>query len=422
MKEIPKVPVTLMLCLIFLLLAAWKPFQTKILFNFIGFLVILIILYFDSKKTEDRYDRNLLLGLLGVSILVFLIFKEIDQVTLTLRIGAISAYVLLHGVLLIGPWSRFSTRILKFYFYRRHLGVSVLLLGLLHVALVFSTYFNFSIKDALQSIFIFYGSAALLLLTWLGLSSWDVLQKRVKPLMWKVLHAILLVVFLAEGFYAVSVQEELASLHYAMIGLMTLFWLVVAPYGGVKKIMRTYIFGWKQLHVLIWVIYVSLILHVWFGWISFNTMIYKVVFWLLVLLVVGSHAYGWFTRYIEDKKILSRIRKIGKAEDGFVGVDYVKNFVGKGRKSYVDGLPVAIFKNGDEFIAVGDTCAHQKGPLHLGRLINDCIECPWHYWIYNSEGKYLGKEGFSVAKYSVRVKDGIVFVKKVSDEVNSFHP
>ena len=414
MREVPKVPTVLFLCVIFLLLALWKPFQSNILFNFVGLLVILFVMYTQTAKKEDKYDQYLIFALLIVTLVSFFTFN-LDQVTLTLRIAAISAYLLLHAVLLIGPWSRLSPRVLKFYFYRRHLGVLVLLLGSLHVALVISTYFNFSFADALQSIFILYGSAAILLLTWLGLSSWDVLQKRVKPIWWKVLHAILLLIFITEAAFAISLQQELASLHFAVIGLLILFWLFVAPYSIIKKIMKTYVFGWKQLHVLIWVIYVSLIMHVWFGWITFNSLLFKIVFWFLVMFVFASHGYGWFRRYSEDKKINNRINKINRAEDGFVGVDYVKNFSDKGRKSYVDGLPVAIFKNHDKFMVVGDTCAHQKGPLHKGRLINGCIECPWHYWIYNSSGQYLGKEKFAVAKYDVKVKDGIVFVKKVSD-------
>jgi len=37
--------------------------------------------------------------------------------------------------------------------------------------------------------------------------------------------------------------------------------------------------------------------------------------------------------------------------------------------------------------AMKDRCVHRGTALSLGRVVNNCIECPYHGWRYNSEGK-----------------------------------
>ena len=37
--------------------------------------------------------------------------------------------------------------------------------------------------------------------------------------------------------------------------------------------------------------------------------------------------------------------------------------------------------------AMKDLCVHRGTALSLGKVVNDCIECPYHGWRYNSEGK-----------------------------------
>jgi methionine sulfoxide reductase heme-binding subunit len=397
-----------------------KPFRDNVLYLSILFLFISIVIYWRSKRKEDLYDRYLLGTFLISLTIVKLIWSDLDQVTLTLRTAAIFSFTLINLVLLIGPWSRFSSKIRKLYFYRRHLGVSALLIGGLHVANVYSTYFNYSINAALQSIFIFYGLSAFFLLFWLGLTSWDVLQKKVQPLYWKLLHATLLVSYLGIALYLYliqkSINEPTLNYHLIMIGFFTLIWLIIAPYSLIKKIMKTYIFGWKQVHVLIYVIYVSLILHVWLGVVTFENLIIKVIFWSLIFLVLGSHLTGWVSKFISDYKINKKIKVINntieKDNKKFVGLAYVKDFKeGVGVKSYIEKKPIAIFMKGKDFFAISNLCAHQKGPIHQGRLLNNSVECPWHYWIYNIQnGDYLGKEKFCLPVYETIIKNGIVFV------------
>ena len=39
--------------------------------------------------------------------------------------------------------------------------------------------------------------------------------------------------------------------------------------------------------------------------------------------------------------------------------------------------------------AMEDLCIHRGTALSLGKVVDDCIECPYHGWRYNSEGKCL---------------------------------
>lgn len=42
------------------------------------------------------------------------------------------------------------------------------------------------------------------------------------------------------------------------------------------------------------------------------------------------------------------------------------------------GLPVMLLRHAGRLTAVLDRCTHRGAPLHEGRLVDGCIECPWH--------------------------------------------
>lgn len=50
----------------------------------------------------------------------------------------------------------------------------------------------------------------------------------------------------------------------------------------------------------------------------------------------------------------------------------------EGLRVEVEGTPIALFKVGDEVLAIGDTCPHQEGPLSEGAVENGQVTCPWH--------------------------------------------
>jgi nitrite reductase/ring-hydroxylating ferredoxin subunit len=40
--------------------------------------------------------------------------------------------------------------------------------------------------------------------------------------------------------------------------------------------------------------------------------------------------------------------------------------------------PLVVYRDGTTIRALHDTCAHAGGPLHEGKLVDGCVECPWH--------------------------------------------
>lgn len=44
----------------------------------------------------------------------------------------------------------------------------------------------------------------------------------------------------------------------------------------------------------------------------------------------------------------------------------------------VQGRSVVLVRSGGTVSAIGDTCGHWVGPPAEGRLVDGCLECPWH--------------------------------------------
>ncbi|KIQ96548.1 FAD-dependent oxidoreductase [Lysobacter sp. A03] len=46
---------------------------------------------------------------------------------------------------------------------------------------------------------------------------------------------------------------------------------------------------------------------------------------------------------------------------------------------HVDGKPVILVRQGEDFFALGAVCTHQGGPLAEGLVIDGGVRCPWHH-------------------------------------------
>lgn len=66
---------------------------------------------------------------------------------------------------------------------------------------------------------------------------------------------------------------------------------------------------------------------------------------------------------------------------------------------------IALFRQGDTYYAIGNTCTHQGGPLCEGELKDGEIECPWHGAHFRlSTGEATGPPAvMNVPCYNVRV-------------------
>ncbi len=383
---------------------------------FVPLLVLLIVCGLFLAKRQ-RADAILVGCILLWYIAAKLLFPSLDNSTLVLRASAILSFCILTLVLLIGPWSFFSKRVLSWYHYRRHLGVSALLVAYLHVALVMTTYYNLSVDQALQNSFTVFGLSAFMIMLWLGVTSWDLVQKKVKPWMWGSLHSVLLLLYIAliYKWFAIQKNDSFTPIFLAWMGLFIIYWIASSPLV-IRFVMKTKPFGWKQVHSLVHVAYGSLVLHVFFGILLQKEWGIKIMFFSFPVIVYLSHASGWLKRVIDDHYVRQNNRTISRTimESGkqFIGVarlDQLKQ--GKGKKVLIGGKPIALFMHNNEVRAVSDVCAHQKGPLHKGRILGEFVECPWHHWTYNLKDG-CGPPGFHdcVPCYPVKVVEGVVFV------------
>jgi nitrite reductase/ring-hydroxylating ferredoxin subunit/uncharacterized membrane protein len=80
------------------------------------------------------------------------------------------------------------------------------------------------------------------------------------------------------------------------------------------------------------------------------------------------------------------------------------------------GVPVVLFRQGEQICAISATCPHAGGPLDEGALSGNVVECPWHGSRFRlCDGRVLtGPATVNAPRYEVRVSNGQVEVKRAS--------
>jgi nitrite reductase/ring-hydroxylating ferredoxin subunit/uncharacterized membrane protein len=82
-----------------------------------------------------------------------------------------------------------------------------------------------------------------------------------------------------------------------------------------------------------------------------------------------------------------------------------------------EGVPTAakagaqslvVVRTGSTVLALHAQCAHAGGPLAEGRLVDGCIECPWHYSRYDmaTGRRTQGPTTYDQPRYDVRAAEG----------------
>ena len=68
---------------------------------------------------------------------------------------------------------------------------------------------------------------------------------------------------------------------------------------------------------------------------------------------------------------------------------------------------VLVVRIGDRLHALHNVCAHAGGPLNEGRLVDGCIECPWHYSRFDlADGEARrGPTVYDQPSYEIRTAD-----------------
>jgi nitrite reductase/ring-hydroxylating ferredoxin subunit/DMSO/TMAO reductase YedYZ heme-binding membrane subunit len=315
---------------------------------------------------QKRFYDLVLVGGVAVYLIVFGVLTELlfpfvtDEIMLMRALGT-AAFLLLHIILCIGPLCRLSPKFLPLLYNRRHAGVTMFVLALAHAGLVLATYHAAGDVNPLLSIFVSSpvdGTGA-------GIP------------------------FQPFGFFALIILFLMAATSHD-------FWLanLSAPV-------------WKSLHMLVYVAYGLLILHVTFGALQGETsLVYLAATALGLLTVLGLHLTAARRERAKDAE---SVRSNG---DGYVDACSVAEIPeNRARMVCLSGERVAIFKYDGKISAVSNVCQHQNGPLGEGKIIYGCITCPWHGYQYKPDtGASPPPFVEKVPTFNVRVKDGRVFV------------
>jgi sulfoxide reductase heme-binding subunit YedZ len=341
---------------------------------------------------KRRYD-----AIAGVGVIAYLALflasqaalrPELTIETLLIRAFGSAAFVMLHVVLSVGPLTRLDRRFLPLLYNRRHLGVMTFSLGLAHGLFALVQFHGFGTLDPLVSVFVSnprYDAAIALLAAFTQLPA---------------LGSFSQIPFQPFGLLALVILFLMAATSHD-------FWLhnLTAPV-------------WKALHMGVYVAYASLVLHVMFGVLQGET--HPALAWMLAFA-----AAGLLSLHVAAAKREARLDVMADAAPAAVAS--TASATNEGR--YVDvcavgdiperravitclsGERVAIFRYDGKVSALSNVCQHQNGPLGEGRIVNDCVVCPWHGY------EYLPDTGASpppftekVPTFKVRLSGGRVFV------------
>lgn len=317
------------------------------------------------NKHKKAYDKIIALGMvlyLVLFIVLTLVFNpETIAETMIIRAFGSLAVIMLHIILVIGPLSRLNPQFLPILYNRRHLGVSMFLAALIHGAFAIIHFHTLGNVNPIYAVFT---------------SNMDYGSLTNFP-------------FQVLGFLA----------------LLILFFMASTSHDFFLKNLSPKV--WKGLHMLVYVAYALILMHVFLGAFQQETSIFTIGVLLIgFILVTGLHLVAAFKE--------SRIDRFRGEKDtgGWLKVCDVHEIPEDRAKIFSVGKKrVAIFKYDGKLSAINNVCKHQGGPLGEGKIVDGCVTCPWHGY------QYLAHNGQSpppftekVATYELRLDNDIIYV------------
>ena len=88
----------------------------------------------------------------------------------------------------------------------------------------------------------------------------------------------------------------------------------------------------------------------------------------------------------------------------------------KPTKAMVQGVPILLVRRAGRIFAMADTCSHFGGPLSDGKLVDNCIECPYHASQFDLEDGHVvnGPAVHPQPCFEIRMHDGQIEVRSAS--------
>lgn len=294
------------------------------------------------NRNKRAYDLFVLAGVLGYLGLFLLVGRllwtgdhAISPPILLMRAFGTCAFLMLHVVLALGPLARLDRRLLPLVYNRRHLGVATFLVALAHTLLAVGYYHLFGTAHPLVSVLSVPGPFPF---EWFGLGAFAVL------------------------FVMAATSHD--------------FWQKAVGASG-----------WKWLHMLVYPAYGLLVVHVLLGALrTESSPLYPVLLGVGFTTLAGLHLATGLRERRRDRRgpvVPPRFPlevvwvDVGSVDEILEGRARVVTLPGRER--------VAVFRYAGRVSAVTNVCAHQRGPLGEGKIVDGCISCPWHGWEYRPE-------------------------------------
>ena len=280
--------------------------------------------------------------------------------TVLIRSTSTLALILLHVILSIGPLTRINKKFLPLLYNRRHLGVTMFCIILVHGAFSILQFHSLGNVDPFVSLFTsntHFGSLA------------DF------P-------------FQALGFFALSIFFLMAITSHD-------FWL----HNLSPKV-------WKTLHMFVYLAYFLVVMHVMLGVIQYETNpVFIIIMAIGATILITLHLIAGISEVKTDTIRHATFLSGDDTLNGFVRVCDVNDIIEDRAKMFcLENERIAVFKTAGKLFAVSNVCKHQNGPLGEGKVLDGCITCPWHgyqYLPHNGQSPPPFKE--KIATYDVKL-------------------
>lgn len=283
--------------------------------------------------------------------------RPVNGAILRMRAFGSCAFLMLTMILCIGPLARLDKRVLPVLYNRRHFGVLTAAVAFTHAAYVLGWYFSFAPQPQPEALL----SA--------NTSFGQILGFPIEAL----------------GIAALLILAVLAATSHD-------FWLAFlsAPV-------------WKSLHLLIYPAYVFVVAHVALGYFQdARNPAFGLIFAGGALAVAGLHLAAW----VKDRRFAPSSAAWVKACAPGDIADKRAVIV-----TFTKDNRAAIFRSGNSFSAVSNTCAHQGGPLGEGKIVYGCVTCPWHGFSYKARnGRSPAPFTEMIPTYNMKLEDGMLYV------------
>ena len=319
-----------------------------------------------QKRIYDTIIALAVPGLVALFVLATLLTHPgMTPETGLIRGFGITALLLLHVILCIGPLCRLNPAFLPLLYNRRHLGVAMCLTALVHAS--FAVFQFHALGDANPILSVLASNQAL---------------------------------------------GSVAGFPFELLGLAALLILVVmaaTSHDFWLSVLTPPI--WKALHMLVYVAYALLVGHVALG--AMQAEPGPAIPLLLgagAALVIALHLVAGLKERRADREPTDRRSAV--PPDNWIDVCAVAEIPeSRAKIGVVGGERIAVFRHGDKLSCVSNICRHQNGPLGEGRIVDGCITCPWHGYQYRPEsGSSPPPFNDVVPTYDLKVEAGRVLV------------